>query len=819
MLSAPTLDGAAPQATRVQLDGSARVQHSAGRPAVAPRLRPSQLPLPRPPGYLPRSVITAIGSPGRPLAAAQLSEEEARFGVSLEDIRLHTDASEAGSARAINARAYTFGQHIVFGPSEYSPASPSGAALLRHEIAHVLQQRGGTSNDPGLWGRPERESESQRASLMGGNVPEIVPRGTVGIERQTSQSDLMALSDTELEAEQAGVEGWLQQHAASDEEYYRYVAYLTNIHAVMRQRRPAREARAQRQQWEKQVLKAGGAVALVGGPVLGWLGVGPIAGTFVYEFSQGILEAIDEQPPERKQQLFERFNNLYYTWGNWGDKYDYTKGYLWGIVLGIWGEIEGIGQLFVLLYDINKKVNEWLFSTGSQLFENWDAMVVRAQALYDRLAAVLTKAGDEITAFLQNPDEALKRLQGMLDAILESALTKANDFGHEAVDKVFSFLEEPFGQLGKDIGKVVGALIFNIVLLVASDAIGNLIKEGAALVARIGRAIFEGVAEVGRAAASFVTKIVELVRGVGRKILSSELVEALLKVFDDIVEFFKGLIPKVKEAVVPGEEPPLGAVKKLGEGTRVETAALEELPPKPVPRPEPGAGAAAMEPIRPSLRGELDQLVDAAEAFEGHPEAEKLADKIQEAERLLADPSRQSEAADAIRDLRRAMDEMEEVQMEGATEPGFEGAREAGLTELEPWEPPAGAEPKPELDAPKDVRRRWLKKRLQLHIEEARHRFLEEGLTEAQEIALRTEPKALPRFRGSRIHGFAQSTVLRDAELAEVITAPDFVPEPDFIDSILPDWFDATTEASWHDHLVRYGERYGIDWGSPVTIR
>jgi outer membrane protein OmpA-like peptidoglycan-associated protein len=40
----------------------------------------------------------------------------------------------------VDALAYTVGKHIVFGQSQYRPATPSGQHLLAHELVHVMQQ-------------------------------------------------------------------------------------------------------------------------------------------------------------------------------------------------------------------------------------------------------------------------------------------------------------------------------------------------------------------------------------------------------------------------------------------------------------------------------------------------------------------------------------------------------------------------------------------------------------------------------------------------------------------------------------------------------
>jgi len=92
-------------------------------------------------------------------------------------------------------------------------------------------------------------------------------------------------------------------------------------------------------------------------------------------------------------------------------------------------------------------------------------------------------------------------------------------------------------------------------------------------------------------------------------------------------------------------------------------------------------------------------------------------------------------------------------------------------------------------------------------------RFAVEGLTPAQLAAVENSPGLGAAFRGSRIDEFAKQTVLLDPDLAEVITAPDFIPEPDFLHSVLPHWFDATTRRDWANHLDRYAERYGRERG------
>ena len=92
------------------------------------------------------SQINAIRSGGRSLAESERAYFEPRFGVDFSRVRVHTDTRAADSARAVNARAFTMGQDVVFGTGQYSPGTASGNRLLAHELTHVIQQ--GSQPDP-----------------------------------------------------------------------------------------------------------------------------------------------------------------------------------------------------------------------------------------------------------------------------------------------------------------------------------------------------------------------------------------------------------------------------------------------------------------------------------------------------------------------------------------------------------------------------------------------------------------------------------------------------------------------------------------------
>ena len=86
------------------------------------------------------AAVSAAEHGGEPLANALRSYFEPRFGHDFSRVRVHTDSLAAEAARTVEARAYTIGDNIVFGPGEYAPATAAGKRLLAHELTHVVQQ-------------------------------------------------------------------------------------------------------------------------------------------------------------------------------------------------------------------------------------------------------------------------------------------------------------------------------------------------------------------------------------------------------------------------------------------------------------------------------------------------------------------------------------------------------------------------------------------------------------------------------------------------------------------------------------------------------
>jgi hypothetical protein len=118
--------------------------------------------------------------PGELLPRHAAERFSAAFHHDLSQVRVH--AGNTFVARS-GAAALTTGGDIAFAPGRYRPGSPAGDELLGHELAHVVQQGGGSSERVQASGlsRSATEAEADRAARAvhaGAPVPPLSSVGT-----------------------------------------------------------------------------------------------------------------------------------------------------------------------------------------------------------------------------------------------------------------------------------------------------------------------------------------------------------------------------------------------------------------------------------------------------------------------------------------------------------------------------------------------------------------------------------------------------------------------------------------------------------------
>lgn len=124
------------------------------------------------------SSIIGIRGGGQPLPESVRAFYEPRFGHDFSQVRVHTDAQAAETARVLNARAFTLGENVVFGAGQYVPGVSEGRRLMAHELTHVVQQSG--SNGSRISQSNEKCGPPHISHIVGTTTQEIARQPDIG---------------------------------------------------------------------------------------------------------------------------------------------------------------------------------------------------------------------------------------------------------------------------------------------------------------------------------------------------------------------------------------------------------------------------------------------------------------------------------------------------------------------------------------------------------------------------------------------------------------------------------------------------------------
>jgi hypothetical protein len=131
-------------------------------------------------------VENVLRSPGEALPSEVRRDMESRFCADFGEVRVHAGSEASDSAMAVEAKAYTVGEDIVFGEGGYAPDTSAGRELLAHELAHVVQQRrGGAAPSPHGDAQLEAGADEAAAAMLAGSGPlQVSGASGVGLARQ-----------------------------------------------------------------------------------------------------------------------------------------------------------------------------------------------------------------------------------------------------------------------------------------------------------------------------------------------------------------------------------------------------------------------------------------------------------------------------------------------------------------------------------------------------------------------------------------------------------------------------------------------------------
>ena len=116
--------------------------------------------------------LTGVDSrTGQPLPSTERAFFEPRIGFVFSNVRIHTDAGAARSARAVGAKAYTVGSNVVFGAGRWAPKTSAGRRLIAHELTHVVQQGTAPGASPRIQRQPRGSSHQTTGVADQGRRP------------------------------------------------------------------------------------------------------------------------------------------------------------------------------------------------------------------------------------------------------------------------------------------------------------------------------------------------------------------------------------------------------------------------------------------------------------------------------------------------------------------------------------------------------------------------------------------------------------------------------------------------------------------------
>lgn len=121
-------------------------------------------------------LLAKVRGTGWPLDAETRHRMESAFSEDFSEVRTHTGPDAEVAALELGAKAVTHGQDIYFGPNRYDPDSREGQRLLAHELAHTVQQKGGSAvaGKRRMDADPERAAEQAADSAAKGLPLEII---------------------------------------------------------------------------------------------------------------------------------------------------------------------------------------------------------------------------------------------------------------------------------------------------------------------------------------------------------------------------------------------------------------------------------------------------------------------------------------------------------------------------------------------------------------------------------------------------------------------------------------------------------------------
>ena len=247
-------------------------------------------------------------------------------------------------------------------------------------------------------------------------------------------------------------------------------------------------------------------------------------------------------------ELWERFKALVKSKS---DVLALYKGYLWGVLQGLWSPIQG----FIDLFKFGLVIQQWQFEFMRNIVGNLEELTVMKGTLAERFS----KIGAKIAAFFQEKKTNVAQfLHDLVSAAQGGVFELAKQGGHLAGQGLLRFSSKPWGEIGEGVGVVIGSVLIEVLMAAFSEGIANVVARIGKVLGRVAPTLMKGVkfiaSEIRLVVAELHLLFASLKQGLaktgGSLLRGMEgLAAELGGLFDDVVAFLKKLLGGAEEAI------------------------------------------------------------------------------------------------------------------------------------------------------------------------------------------------------------------------------------------------------------------------------
>ena len=546
-------------------------------------------------GAAPSGFLNSMrGSTSHPLNHHARAFFEPRFGRDFSHVRVHTDATAADGARAIDAHAFTAGSDIFFASGRYAPGTNTGMHLLAHELTHVAQGRTiqmprtdsalpiGNASD-------EVEREAGRVStrlIRGQDSGPITAHNAPTIRRFSLSGAWDSVTDAVSDAG-----SWVEDKAeAGASAVYHGAQWVGN--RVEAGAEAAYDWAGDRLQAGKEWVEKHGFelardafISILSSPALV---MGSSAYHIVRAMWTGFFDEIAANFDLILQQMGNRLSEFVHSPT---ELLMFLPRYWWGLLKGIVSPITGLFDLAKFAYR--------LLEIGAHLavsaWRNRERLIADAKRLAKSMFSIGGHALSALRGMLAHPIDSIMGINKLLDMATDSAAAAAESGGHKIGAMFVKASDRSIPDQAETAGEVIGTVVVNVALFIFTDGIGDAVLQIAARLGEVG----EWLGTLGRGgqlAARAVEALVSVIADAGAMIagleqLMGRLLGVLLKPLEPLLrevgELLTGLRTFLRDllGVTEGLESTAGSAAARGLG-----ATEREGVPSAVDRPGGGAG-------------------------------------------------------------------------------------------------------------------------------------------------------------------------------------------------------------------------------------